>query len=144
MTQHADTMAQAVAMAHTGDFNQAARLAYQAAFQAVCQKAQQFQHPCNDDEDAVRFVRWLDDRVAESEPILYLNGEPPLPLLRLTGGFLNALAFKQEASIPSHNAAWKENPPWTPEEFDFYLPAIACFVDQLLATGVPEARQWTA
>ena len=124
---------QAAAVIDAGQIREGARLAYEAAFAAVSAAAARHQVPCRNDDDAEAFLIRLDnppfapgDSYKHYDPTF----QTMLPTFDFTAGFDIALAYKQHAEAPLTD--------WQPDEYAFFLPAIAGLIEDLKDAQLPQ------
>lgn len=123
-----ETLSRAAAAIDAGHHQKGAQLAYQAAWDTLCNKAANHGRQLNDDSSALSFSQWLDDNNPE-EPISYdLNGAPIGRKPNVAGGFIIAMAFKEIAETPWHVQRSNTDRYWEPHEYQRYLNPVKTLV----------------
>ena len=135
---------QAACEIDAGQIQQGAKLAYEAAQQSLRTKARQHCKNVESDRQALEFARWLDTHDHSQEVVYDRSGSPMPPLMRVTSGFLTALAFKDHAETPLSQHCHDPIRFWEPDEYRYFLPSIARLI-RLVKTITPtENALWTA
>lgn len=117
-------ISRATAAVHAGHLQKGARLAYQAAWDALTYKASRHGRTFSDDDEALGFTQWLDANNA-AEPVLYdHNGECLGRALTITSDFLVAMSFKEHAETPLEFQQTDTHRYWEPHEYRQYLPLV--------------------
>ena len=131
------TLEQAGAEIDAGRLREGARLAYEAVFAAVSAAAARNQVTCHNDEDAEAFLMRLDDPPF-APGNWYKHYDPTfqtmLPTFDFTAGFDVALAYKHHAEAPLTD--------WEPDEYAFYLHAVAGLIEDLDGAQLPQEAAW--
>lgn len=139
-----ETFELAAAEIDAGQIQQGSKLAYEAARQSLRAKARQHHKDVQNDRQALDFARWLDMHDRSQEIVCDQSGHPLPPLMRVTGGFLTALAFKDHAETPLAHHCHDPIRFWEPDEYHYFLPSIARLI-RLVETIIPtENAPWTA
>jgi len=136
-----ETLDAATAHIEAGRIQEGARIAYDAAFQAVAGAAQRHKRPCKTIEDARKFVSWLDGLPTEpDDPVdnapLFDLGEDGQPIPEFIGAFDVAEEFKRHAEAPTELTSWQ------PDEYAFYLPAVRWLVEELETAQPRDPSVW--
>ncbi len=135
----------ATAHIEAGRVQEGARLAYDAAFQAVAEAARRHDRPCETVQDARDFVRWLDglptepDEWLKDAPIFdWLNDDhaPQLPIPEFIGAFDVAEQFKRHAQAPIELTHWQ------PDEYVIFLPAVQWLIEELKTAQPRDPSVW--
>ena len=135
----------ATAHIEAGLVQEGARLAYDAAFQAVTEAARRHDRSCKTLEDARKFVCWLEGLPSEphdpvdNAPLFDLDedGQPILlPIPEFIGAFDVAEEFKRHAEAPTELTSWQ------PDEYAFYLPAVRWLVGELETAQPRDPSVW--
>lgn len=128
-----------------GRVQEGARLAYDAAFQAIADAAQRHDRPCETIEDARDFVRWMEGLPTEpfdwfkDTPIfdwIKDDNAPQLPIPEFIGAFSVAEEFKRHAESPLEFTSWQ------PEEYVIFLPAIRQLVEEMETAQRRDPSVW--
>ncbi len=140
-----ETLDAAAAHIVAGQVREGARLAYDAAFQAVAEAARRHKRPCETVQDARNFVCWLDglptdkgDWLKDAPIFDWLNDDqaPQLPIPEFIGAFDVAEEFKRHAEAPTEFTSWQ------PDEYAFYLPAVRWLVEELETAQPRDPSVW--
>ena len=128
-----------------GRVQEGARLAYEAAFQAVADAAKRHKQPCETIEDAREFVRWMEGFPdepfdwAKDSPIFDWvkdDNAPLLPIPEFIGAFDIAESFKHHGESPLELTHWE------PDEYAFYLPAVRWLVEEMETAQRRDPSVW--
>lgn len=128
-----------------GRVQEGARLAYEAAFQAVADAAKRHKRPCETIEDAREFVRWMEGFPdepfdwAKDSPIFDWvkdDNAPLLPIPEFIGAFDIAESFKHHGESPLELTHWE------PDEYAFYLPAVRWLVEEMETAQRRDPSVW--
>lgn len=125
---------QAASKIAAGCVQEGARLVYEAAFGAVAAAAARYAAPCENDQDAMKFLRRLDNipfSPGEWYKAFDPSGENLLPIPEYTAGFDVARSFKEHAETPLHRQATDRILYWRPDEYAIFLPAVAGLIAEL-------------
>ena len=129
-----------------GRVREGARLAYEAAFQAIADAAQRHDRPCETIEDARAFVRWMEG--LPTEPDAWLKDVPLLDWFEDEQGnllpipeLIPALDIVEE--FKRHAEASPELTSWQPDDYVFYLPAVQWIVEEMKTTQPRDPSVWT-
>ena len=129
-----------------GRVREGARLAYDAAFQAIADAAQRHDRPCETIEDARGFVRWMEglptdpDDWLKDVPLLdWFEDEQGnlLPIPELIPALDIVEEFKRHAEAPPELTSWQ------PNEYVFYLPAVQWIVEEMKTAQPRDPSVWT-
>lgn len=135
----------ATAHIEAGRVQEGARLAYDAAFQAVAEAARRHDRPCKTLEDARDFVCWLDglpmDKVdwLKDAPIFdWLNDDhaPQLPIPEFIAAFDVAEEFKRHGEAPAELTSWQ------PDEYVLFLPGVQWLIEELETAQPRDPSVW--
>ena len=128
-----------------GRVQEGARLAYEAAFQAVADAAKRHRRPCKTIEDARDFVRWMEgfpdepfDWAKDSRVFDWVKDDnaPQLPIPEFIGAFDIAESFKHHGESPLELTHWE------PDEYVIFLPAIRFLVEELETAQPRDPSVW--
>ena len=140
-----ETLEAASADIAAGRVQKGARLAYEAAFQAVADAAKRHERPCKTIEDARNFVQWMEglptdpDDPMDNAPLFDWDeeGQPiPLPAPELIGAFDVAESFKHHGESPLELTYWEA------DEYAMFLPAIRWLVKELETAQRRDPSVW--
>lgn len=129
-----------------GRVQEGARLAYEAAFDAVATAAARYALPCKNEADAREFLRRLDGfppHPSDWNTSLDINGPDPIPIPEYTAGFNVARSFKEHAETPLPHQAQDTIMYWRPEEYAIFLPAIQGLIIRLGNVQPAKEPLWT-
>ena len=119
-----ETLSRAVAAINAGHHQKGAKLAYQAAWDALSRQATLHGRFFNDDASALEFTQWLDANNS-AQPIIYdRNGASLGRKLAITSGFIIAMGFKEHAETPLQVQQANTERYWQPHEYHRYLPPV--------------------
>lgn len=137
---------QAASEIAAGRVQEGARLVYEAAFGAVAATAARYAVLCENDQDAMKFLRRLDNIPfvpGEWHKAFDPSGQSLLPIPEYTAGFDVARSFKEHAETPLHQQAKDRILYWRPEEYVIFLPAVAGLIAELDGAQSPKDPAWT-
>ena len=125
------TLSRAVAAINAGHHQKGARLAYQAAWDALSRKAASHGRALVDDDDAIVFTQWLDANNTAQPTIYDRNGQDLGRKLAVTSNFIVAMGFKDHAGQYPRQQQDNALDYWSPEDYHRYLPHVSELVQSV-------------